>query len=161
DTYPDAEGIERAWIGLVPFTMSGIRFERGPLVPGCSAFHETNVRTYVHRNGDEPGVWFYSLDAGNPFACAYARRFFGLPYSYAGLRLRGNGSSEKLASARGVTWSLSGETKIGEELPPAAPGTLEFFLVERYLLYAVRRGVLSTGRVSHVPYQIHRAEFQG
>ena len=29
-------------------------------------FHETNVRTYVHLDGRDPGVWFFSLDAANP-----------------------------------------------------------------------------------------------
>ena len=27
------------------------------------AFHEINLRTYVHRGGRDPGVWFFSLDA--------------------------------------------------------------------------------------------------
>ena len=51
-----------AWIGVVPFTMWGIRASFLPPIPGTSAFHELNVRTYVHCNG-VPGVWFFSLDA--------------------------------------------------------------------------------------------------
>ena len=57
-----------AWIGVVPFTMWGIRAAFLPPIPGTSAFHELNVRTYVH-HGDVPSVWFLSLDAatGSPF----------------------------------------------------------------------------------------------
>ena len=37
-----------AWIGVIPFTMWGIRASFLPPIPGTSAFHELNVRTYVH-----------------------------------------------------------------------------------------------------------------
>ncbi len=41
------------------------------------------MRTYVHRRGRDPGVWFFSLDAANPVAVAIARATFGLPYFHA------------------------------------------------------------------------------
>ena len=61
----------QAWIGLVPFVMSGVRPRDLPPVAGLSRFAELNVRTYVTRDG-KPGVWFYSLDASNPIAVAIA-----------------------------------------------------------------------------------------
>ena len=39
----------------------------------------------------------------------------------------------------------------------AAAGTLEHFLVERYILYAMGNGRVFQGRVSHKPYPIHSA----
>ena len=63
-----------AYVGLVPFTMTGVRPVGLPPVRGLSSFHETNVRTYVHREGRDPGVWFFSLDAANRVAVALARR---------------------------------------------------------------------------------------
>src|SRR6185436_12288097 len=57
----------QAWLGVVPFTMTGIRLRWLPPVPGLSAFHELNVRTYVTL-GDRPGIWFLSLDASNRVA---------------------------------------------------------------------------------------------
>ncbi len=45
--------------------MRNVRPVWSPAVSSLSHFHEINVRTYVHANG-EPGVWFYSLDAANP-----------------------------------------------------------------------------------------------
>ena len=46
----------RAYVGLVPFTMTGVRPVWFPAVPGLSNFHETNVRTYVLGPDGEPGV---------------------------------------------------------------------------------------------------------
>src|SRR5687767_1337201 len=74
DTY---EG--RAFVGLVPFTMLGVRPAYLPPFPPLSNFHETNVRTYVHREGKDPGVWFFSLDAANSIAVRLARAWFKLP----------------------------------------------------------------------------------
>jgi uncharacterized protein YqjF (DUF2071 family) len=63
-----------AWIGEIPFTMWGIRASLLPPIPSTSAFHELNVRTYVHFDG-VPGVWFFSLDAANRLAVWGARKF--------------------------------------------------------------------------------------
>ena len=70
----------KAYIGLVPFTMTGVRPVLLPPLPGVSSFHEINVRTYV-RHGDEEGVWFFSLDASNPLAVRAARRVVHLASS--------------------------------------------------------------------------------
>src|SRR5687768_11916775 len=67
DTY---EG--KAFVGLVPFTLTGVRPVLVPPLPWLSSFHEINLRTYVHQQGKEPGVWFFSLDASSPLAVAAA-----------------------------------------------------------------------------------------
>src|SRR5579862_3183753 len=72
DTFPDDTGREMAWVGLVPFRMERVRPKGVPPMPCGESFPETNVRTYCHVNGKEPGVWFFSLDAANPIACAVA-----------------------------------------------------------------------------------------
>src|SRR5882672_3491683 len=63
-----------AWIAVVPFTMWDTRALPPylPAVPGLSAMHELNVRTYVHYNG-VPGVWFFSLDCNSRAAVFGAR----------------------------------------------------------------------------------------
>src|SRR5436305_11863950 len=68
-----------AWIGVTPFHMMGVRPHFVPALPWLSAFPELNVRTYVTLGG-KPGVYFFSLDAGNPVAVLGARTFFHLPY---------------------------------------------------------------------------------
>ena len=68
-----------AWIGVIPFHMTGVRPHGVPALPWASAFAELNVRTYVTLGG-KPGVWFFSLDAASPFAVRAARLAFHLPY---------------------------------------------------------------------------------
>jgi hypothetical protein len=61
-----------AWLGVVPFRMSGVRPRYVPALPWVSAFPELNVRTYV-TYGRKRGIWFVSLDAANPLAVWLAR----------------------------------------------------------------------------------------
>src|SRR5437870_3076049 len=62
----------KAYLGLILFTMTGVRAEGAPAIPLLSRFHETNLRTYVHAAGRDPGVWFFSLDAANAAAVVAA-----------------------------------------------------------------------------------------
>ena len=154
----------RAFIGLVPFTMQGIRPSRFlPPVPGVSAFHETNVRTYVLHEGGAPGVWFYSLDAANSLAVRAARWGWHLPYFRADMTLEVAGSQLDYRSTRRwpapVPAALSLQARVGDRLGPAEPGSLRFFLAERYLLYAADpKGRVWRGAVHHAPYPLFSAE---
>ena len=71
----------------MPFTLTGVRPILTPPLPWISSFHEINVRTYVHLNGRDPGVWFFSLDASSTIAVAAARAAYKLPYFRRGDRL--------------------------------------------------------------------------
>jgi len=72
----------QAWVGVVPFFMSGIRLRGLPPLPGASAFAEVNLRTYVRFRG-QPGVYFFSLDAASLLAVRTARAWYHLPYFHA------------------------------------------------------------------------------
>jgi uncharacterized protein YqjF (DUF2071 family) len=159
DTFPDAHGEEMAWIGLVPFRMQRVRPLFAPSLRGLSDFPETNVRTYVHREGQDPGVWFFSLDAHQALACAIARATFSLPYHFAQMTVDSRGPCLRYGSVRVADGRRCRiEATLGSNLGAAAPGSLEFFLVERYRLYAARGSRLITGRVHHAPYSLQRAE---
>src|SRR5436189_252345 len=73
----------KAYVGVIPFTMTGVRAVLTPPIPWLSSFHEVNVRTYVHRDGADPGVWFFSLDTSSALAVEGARAFYKLPYFHA------------------------------------------------------------------------------
>jgi len=159
----------RAYVGLIPFRMTGIRPVGLPPLPGLSRFEEVNVRTYVQRgDGRDRGVWFFSLDAAHRLAVAVARRTYHLPYHHARMRLaraEGPGAADGGAITYTSTRLGPGPRPAACELAytptgparPAEPGTLEHFLVERYILYTRGpRGLLS-GRVHHAPYQIQGA----
>ena len=155
DTFPDKAGKQMAWVGLVPFRMEGVTPKGVPEVPGIHAFPETNVRTYVHRGGKEPGVWFFSLEAANTLACKVARRFFHLPYHEAEMTVEEKDQTVTYRSKRRKGGSVcNGDCTFGDDLPMPLPGSFEFFLVERYLLYAYHHGSLFTGRVFHHPYRL-------
>jgi uncharacterized protein len=157
----------RAFVGLVPFTMKGVRPSGLPSVRGLSNFHETNVRTYVHFRGRDPGVWFFSLDAANVVGAALGRAWFALPYFFARMSLKAEPSEGGLrlsyASNRLYPDPRPATTRIEAEVrsvvEPAKLGTLEYFLAERYLLYSESRsGALFKGRVHHTPYPLQVAE---
>ncbi len=152
-----------AFIGLVPFTMTGVRPWWAPPLPGIDDFHETNVRTYVHHRGTGPGVWFFSLDAASLLAVTAARVLWRLPYHHARMTLERTDAGVRYASERTRPGPLPGACRVlcrplGE--PAAAqPGGLEHFLAERYLLYTTGRdGILRRGAVHHAPYPLQRAE---
>ena len=63
----------QAYIGIVPFRMTGVSLRGMPDVPWFSKFPELNVRTYVIGPDGTRGVWFFSLDATNPIAVRAAR----------------------------------------------------------------------------------------
>jgi len=152
----------RAWLGVVPFRMEGVRPRFLPAMGGLSNFPELNVRTYVRDERGRAGVWFYSLDCAQPIAVWAARAFFGLPYFQARMREqldeRGAGISydcqrrgESGEPAHYEFRGVGGATRAGE-------GTFEQYLVERYRLFARRAGKLLTGEVWHEPYAIQAAE---
>ncbi len=163
-----------AWVGLVPFHMSGVRPWWSPPVPGISAFHETNVRTYVYHKDQGPGVWFFSLEASSSLAVCVARWRWSLPYFRSTMHLRRHWDNVTYRSTRrwprpagahidieATLGPLLGEGEANRPLPPgqAIPGALEFFLVERYLIYgrSLRRGLLC-GQVHHNAYPLREAE---
>jgi uncharacterized protein YqjF (DUF2071 family) len=162
-----------AWVGLVPFDMSGVRPWWSPAVPSVSNFLETNVRTYVHFRGRDPGVCFFSLEASSSLAVRVARWRWHLPYYKAVMELDRRSDAIDYHSRRlwpGPAGSgcvvraeigpLLGHADPGRPLPAgrAIPGTFEHFLVERYILYAANaQGRLYSGHVYHTPYPVREA----
>ena len=151
-----------AWIGVVPFRMSGVRLRATPALPIFSAFPELNVRTYV-THGGKPGVWFFSLDATNPIAVLAARTWFHLPYFNARMSCEARGDWIEYSSER--THRHAAEAKLRMRYRPtgdsfqAKSGTLEHFLVERYCLYAAdAKSQVSRGEIQHVPWSLQTAE---
>lgn len=147
-----------AYVGLVPFWVTGARPPLTPRALGLR-FLETNVRTYVHLDGRDPGVFFFSLDASSWAAVLGARAGFGLPYFPARMRMRREGPLVEYRSRRLVGGSARSLAAFepGAYLGPSRPGTLKHFLVERYLLYVERVGRLWVGQVHHAPYPVQLA----
>lgn len=152
----------RTYVGVVPFRMTGVTRRPFPAMPWLSAFPEMNVRLYV-RYEDRPGVYFLSLDAGNPVAFWAARTFFHLPYRWSAMRMSGSPEAGFEYSSRRrfsrtkadfyATYRPNGQAFVAQE------GSLEKFLVERYCLYTTdRRGRLLRGEVHHAPWSLQPAQ---
>jgi uncharacterized protein len=170
----------RAYVGLVAFTMTGVRPRGWPKIPPLTSLHEVNVRTYVKR-GDQRGVLFFSLDAASPVAVSGARVAYGLPYFPATMRMgvtpRGGEHvehrawmPESLARAEATRLTYSSQrwrSKLAHVslewepqgfAEPSQEGTLQHFLVERYTLFAQRGSRLYQGTVRHPPYAVSKVK---
>jgi len=154
----------KAWIGVVPFTMSNIAPRLCPPIPGLSRFLELNVRTYITVSG-KPGVWFFSLDAASRVAVRVARATFNLPYMDATMSIgRDEGGVIDYQSQRThrgeppanyhASYSAKGEFLAAE------PGSLEHWLTARYCLYSAnRRGRIYRGEIDHPPWMLAPAAY--
>ena len=126
-----------AWVGVTPFRLTALR-ARGMLpLPYVSSFLELNVRTYV-RAADKPGIWFFSLDASSRVAVEVARRTHKLPYFHARMSAtrRGEWTDYECARIDEAGRVFSGRYRPAGAVFHAQPGSLEWFLTERYCLYA-------------------------
>jgi uncharacterized protein YqjF (DUF2071 family) len=150
-----------AWLAITPFTVWNVRPPFLPPMPWLSSFHEINVRTYVHLNG-LPGVWFFSLDANRLLPVLGARAFYHLPYRQAEItlertppitdyRVKRTTHPEAVFHAR---WSETGDDF------KAAPGTLEFFLTERYMLFTEHKRTLFQCRIHHEAWPLREARLE-
>lgn len=150
----------KAYVGLVPFTMEGIRPTWLP-ESLAFAFHETNVRTYVHRNGEDPGVYFFSLDAASTAAVVGARVGWSLPYFRAEMSIEQDGDHIRYRTHRLPPGPRPADAvidwEVGASVGTAEPGSLTHFFAERYILYAKDGDTLYSGRVHHTPYPLHEA----
>jgi uncharacterized protein YqjF (DUF2071 family) len=148
---------EQAWVGVVPFWMSGVRARGTPEIPGLSTFPELNVRTYVAFRG-KPGVYFFSLDAASWCAVQTARALYHLPYFHARMSVRSENEVVMYESSRHDApaefrgrYRPIGEVRIRER------GSLEHWLTERYCLYTVHRGAVYVGEIHHQPWPLQDA----
>ena len=144
------------WVGVVPFWMSGVRARGTPALPAVSRFAELNVRTYVTLGG-KAGVYFFSLDAASRLAVMAARAFYHLPYFFADMRVESEGGQIFYSSARSRNAEFRG--RYGPIAPVISrdPGTLEYWLTERYCLYTVHQGKVWRGEIHHVPWPLQDA----
>jgi uncharacterized protein YqjF (DUF2071 family) len=148
-----------AWVGLAVFNVSRMRPTLLPPLPLLSDGEEINLRTYVHRDG-VPGLWFFSLDITNALAVWGARLGYRLPYYRARMKASVQDDSVSFRSERtrrgAPPATFDAAWHLGEALPEAQPGTLEFFLVERYALWSGAAAELHA-RIHHRPWPLRRA----
>jgi uncharacterized protein len=151
-----------AWIGITPFRVEGLRLRMSPPSPFLSQFVEVNGRTYVTVQ-DRPGIHFLSLDASSGPAVAAARRAYRLPYFSASADLAGDRRGFRFASERMANAGPAAELVCSyapNDAPSSPePGSLEYFLTERYCLYTLdEQQKVMRGEIHHPPWPLQRAE---
>lgn len=153
----------QCWIGIVPFHMTYVRPRGVPPVPGLSAFPELNVRTYTTLNGI-PGVYFFSLDAGNAIAVALARKLAHLPYFRA--RMSSERADETIRYRSVRTHRNAPPAELLASYRPvapvvyASPGSLEHWFTERYCLYTLVGQQVYRCDIHHRPWPLQAAEME-
>lgn len=171
-----------AWVALVPFRMEATRFRGYPPLPGLGSFYECNVRTYVrmpeaddHKERTHlpgagaglpgvpgAGVWFMSLDAERLLPVLGGRWLWKLNYVHSRFEVArsGDGRETDYRLVRRASPSVGSRIvwRRGEPIEPSRPGSLEYFLTERYWLYTVKGGRLMAGRIVHEPWPLRSAE---
>jgi uncharacterized protein len=157
DTFED-----KAWVGVIPFWMSGVRLRGTPPIPTAATFPELNVRTYVRapQELDKPGVYFFSLDAASLIAVLGARVGAGLPYFWADMRSETAGEEIRYRSSRNQS---PRPAELIASYRPTGPVSqnktdLERFVTERYCLYVVRSGKIHRIQIRHLPWPLQAAE---
>jgi uncharacterized protein YqjF (DUF2071 family) len=163
-------------VGVVPFGIKNLGPRAVPNIPGLSAFPELNVRTYVMTPAPpgasttdakitKPGVYFFSLDAGNPLAVMGARLGFKLPYYHADMKFTAQANRIYYSSQRthhgAPTADFVGSYGPTGEVYTSQFGTLDHWLTERYCLYTTSGDQLYRAEIHHLqwPLQPATAEF--
>lgn len=146
----------QAYVSVVPFRMSGIRFPFTPSLP-FSSLWELNLRTYVRYDGT-PGIYFFTLDTDHVLAQWIAKNFFHLPYRVANLR----GHVDKTTYRFEAGKSLKLLAKLTDV--PLVTSDYHEWMVERYCLYAdkqTEKGVqLWRGDVVHKAWPLNFAKLE-
>ncbi|WP_121744215.1 YqjF family protein [Natronorubrum halophilum] len=159
-----------AWLSVLPFVLTNAGLRGTPSI-ARTAVAELNVRTYVRYRGD-PGLFFFSIDVGNPLIAAAVGRTTRLPVYHAHMRVGADDDEVAFSSTRGQT-AVGARPQFQFEDTPARfsatyrpvgdvftpePETLAHWLVERRRFYASEaRGVLA-GEIAHEPWPLQPAD---
>lgn len=137
-----------AFLSIVPFRMSQVRFPFSPILP-YSNLWELNIRTYIRVNG-VPGIYFFTLDTDHFLAALIAKSFFALPYRYTSLKGEVQGNHYVF---KGNTFHIEGKVK--ESIQKT---DFHQWITERYRLFTIKNGRTLEGTALHNPWEIRNFE---
>jgi uncharacterized protein YqjF (DUF2071 family) len=160
-----------AWVGLTPFVMANMRplgvpdlaggfsfvpvAKQMPRLRDLSSTPEINLRTYVRGPDGHDGLYFLSLDIGNPALAAALRAVVGAPYHYARLTVERHSDTVTYTGSRvGTNASYRLGIRPGE---PIEPSEFEVWLTSRWRTYTTHLGRLLVTPVEHEPWPLREA----
>jgi uncharacterized protein YqjF (DUF2071 family) len=156
---------DSAYVSLVAFTQSRLRpaalGRLGEVLSTPLACHEfLNLRTYV-RHGNRRGIYFIAEWIPNRLAVLIGPRLYGLPYRLGRLDYRVNelrGRVRGEVCARGRSLCYQGFVNLPSDWRIASRGSLDHFLLERYVAWTYRQGTARRFEVAHESWPIRRAK---
>lgn len=154
DTYKN-----EAWLSIIPLKITDMRVRGVPPIPLLSSYIELNVRTYVIYQG-VPGIYFFSLDASDLISVIGAKAGTGLPYKLAKMEFSEHDDIFRFKSHRitGTQEKLDVSFKRGNVLYEPLPGSLDFWLLERYCMYSFWGNHILRGDIHHDQWKVAHAE---
>ena len=139
----------KAYLSIVPFVMSDIRFFFTPPLP-FSKLNELNLRTYVQYK-NKPGIYFFTLDSDHRLGNFLAQKIFNLPYRYAILDINIDNNIYNVQSKNSLSLKVSIKDK-------QIRTDLSNWITERYCLYNIVGEKVSRGDVLHPTWNLKEAE---
>lgn len=156
----------KAYVSVVAFAQERLRFAfGGATLRRCSgqanwvgrffANHEfLNVRTYV-RHESESGIFFLAEWVPIRVATWIAGPMFGLPYRFGRLEYQ---PGKRVVHDRDTEFRCRFTCDGTKQPAPCERGTLDEFLLERYVAFTEWRGRRRMFRVEHEPWPQRRVE---
>lgn len=150
----------KAWITIIPFRVTKMKGRGIPSLPLLKEYLEINVRTYVKYKGI-PGIYFFSLDANHPLFVIGIKTAIGLPFKHAHIVFNQMENSFRFKhhrqSDKHATEKIELTYKPGEVLFETLPGTLDYWLLERYCMYSYLGKYLIRGDIHHDKWKVSKA----
>jgi uncharacterized protein YqjF (DUF2071 family) len=151
-----------AYVTMTHFKVQNAKNGKAKWIPSAS-FNAVTLRTYVIDATGTPGVWLFSIDASSRTLRFLARDILGLPYYHANVHVRHKDNCVAYR-ARRTRGDHRAECKltvaVDHSLREAEPGTLEFFLLERYATFSVRSDAVVRSRIYHAPLVLHNGSVE-
>ncbi len=156
DTFED-----QAYLGIVSFLKQDVKPSLfGEALPGIE-FHELHLRTYVYNEKGMPGIWLFSSELSNWFMVHFLKLLYHLPAHYSYFHFKENETKDKIeffCQRKGASASRF-HYQPTAHLGMSLPDSLEFFLVERYLLYSADgKGNIYMKKIHHLPHTLSHAK---
>ncbi|MCL6265019.1 YqjF family protein [Flagellimonas myxillae] len=139
----------KPWVSVVIFRMEQIRPKTLPSFPPISNFHEVNIRTYA-KHGNKTGVYFLSIEGGNPVSCLVARKMSQLPYRFSQMQ---RDHTHFSSYNREFQDQLAISYQVGKAITTKT--ALDLWLTERYALFQDFGQHLNAFEIHHVEWPVY------
>ena len=125
-------------------------------------YRQVTVRTYVHSGGENQGLYVLSLDASSRLVSRLVQTVAHVPCFTSSLAMvrRGRDAEVRLQRPGAPQPELDVHYAVARDLGELVPGSLAFFLLERYIAYFESAGLLFRARVHHRPYRVRNVRIR-